>query len=116
MPSEMPWSTIASSLAPKMLSGVRMLVTAGPTFEAVDAVRGLTNRSSGKMGYAVAQAAIDAGARVTLVSGPTALVTPAQAERVNVTSAEDMLQAVKKRVADADAAALGQLCTIFAKG
>lgn len=93
---------IATTLAPKTLSGVRMLVTAGPTFEAVDAVRGLTNRSSGKMGYAVAQAAVEAGASVTLVSGPTALATPAHVERVDVTSAEDMLQAVKKRVADAD--------------
>jgi phosphopantothenoylcysteine decarboxylase/phosphopantothenate--cysteine ligase len=79
-----------------------MLITAGPTFEAIDAVRGITNKSSGKMGYAVAQAALDAGARVTLVSGPSALTPPAQAERVDVTSAEDMFQAVRQRVSDAD--------------
>jgi phosphopantothenoylcysteine decarboxylase/phosphopantothenate--cysteine ligase len=79
-----------------------MLITAGPTFEAVDAVRGLTNKSSGKMGYAVARAAIDAGAHVTLISGPTSLSTPAKAERVDVVSAEDMLAAVKQRVSKAD--------------
>src|SRR5688572_3941751 len=88
---------VAPLLASKLLAGVRMLITAGPTFEPIDAVRGLTNRSSGKMGYAVARAAVEAGARVTLVSGPTALPTPAQVERVDVTSADDMLGAVKKR-------------------
>jgi phosphopantothenoylcysteine decarboxylase/phosphopantothenate--cysteine ligase len=93
---------VSALLAPKALSGVRMLITAGPTFEAVDAVRGLTNKSSGKMGYAVARAAADAGARVTLVSGPTSLTAPTQVERVDVVSAEEMLQAVKARVADAD--------------
>jgi phosphopantothenoylcysteine decarboxylase/phosphopantothenate--cysteine ligase len=84
------------------LAGVRVLVTAGPTFEAIDAVRGLTNKSSGKMGYAIAHAALDAGADVTLVTGPTALDAPPGARRVDVVSAEDMLQAVKARVADAD--------------
>lgn len=93
---------VAAKLGPKALAGVRMLVTAGPTFEAIDAVRGLTNRSSGKMGYAVARAAIEAGAHVTLISGPTGLATPTQVERVDVTSAEDMLSAVKKRVTKAD--------------
>jgi phosphopantothenoylcysteine decarboxylase/phosphopantothenate--cysteine ligase len=93
---------VSALLAPKALSGVRMLITAGPTFEAVDAVRGLTNKSSGKMGYAVARAALEAGARVTLVSGPTSLAAPAQSERVDVVSAEEMLNAVKARVADAD--------------
>ena len=93
---------VVAKLAPKPLDGVRMLITAGPTFEAIDAVRGITNRSSGKMGYAVARAAVEAGARVTLVSGPTALDSPPQVERVDVTSAEDMLNAVKKRVAAAD--------------
>jgi phosphopantothenoylcysteine decarboxylase/phosphopantothenate--cysteine ligase len=93
---------VAERLAPKTLQGVRMLVTAGPTFERVDAVRGLTNRSSGKMGYAVARAAVDAGAKVTLISGPTALAAPARVERVDVTSADDMLAAVKQRVAKAD--------------
>ena len=93
---------VIAKLSPKTLEGVRMLVTAGPTFEAIDAVRGITNRSSGKMGYALAQAAVEAGARVTLVSGPTALDPPPQVERVDVMSAEDMLAAVKQRVGTAD--------------
>jgi phosphopantothenoylcysteine decarboxylase/phosphopantothenate--cysteine ligase len=93
---------VTALLSPKALAGVRMLVTAGPTFEAIDAVRGLTNQSSGKMGYAVARAAVEAGADVTLVSGPTSLAAPARVERVDVVSADDMLSAVKKRVAKAD--------------
>ncbi|HUP96253.1 MAG TPA: bifunctional phosphopantothenoylcysteine decarboxylase/phosphopantothenate--cysteine ligase CoaBC [Burkholderiales bacterium] len=93
---------LTALLAPKALAGVRMLVTAGPTFEAVDAVRGLTNKSSGKMGYAVARAAVEAGAQVTLISGPTSLTAPARVERVDVVSAEDMLSAVKQRVSGAD--------------
>jgi phosphopantothenoylcysteine decarboxylase/phosphopantothenate--cysteine ligase len=93
---------VTALLAPKSLAGVRMLITAGPTFEAVDAVRGLTNRSSGKMGYALARAAIEAGAQVTLVSGPTSLTAPSQAERVDVVSADDMLEAVNARVGAAD--------------
>jgi len=93
---------VSALLAPKSLAGVRMLVTAGPTFEAIDAVRGLTNKSSGKMGYAVARAALEAGAEVTLVSGPSSLAAPAHARRVDVVSAEDMLSAVKARVALSD--------------
>jgi phosphopantothenoylcysteine decarboxylase/phosphopantothenate--cysteine ligase len=93
---------VSALLSPRALSGVRMLITAGPTFEAVDAVRGVTNRSSGKMGYAVARAAIEAGAHVTLVSGPTGLAAPAQADRVDVVSAEGMLNAVTARIADTD--------------
>jgi phosphopantothenoylcysteine decarboxylase/phosphopantothenate--cysteine ligase len=93
---------VDSLLAPKALEGIRMLITAGPTFEAVDAVRGLTNKSSGKMGYAVARAALDAGARVTLISGPTQLSAPSMAERVDVVSADDMLNAVKARVPQSD--------------
>ncbi|HEY7656068.1 MAG TPA: bifunctional phosphopantothenoylcysteine decarboxylase/phosphopantothenate--cysteine ligase CoaBC [Burkholderiales bacterium] len=93
---------VTAFLAPKTLRGARVLITAGPTFETIDAVRGLTNRSSGKMGYAVARAALEAGARVTLISGPTSLATPAGAQRVDVVSARDMFAAVKKRVADAD--------------
>ncbi len=93
---------VTAKLGPKALAGVRMLVTAGPTFEAIDAVRGLTNRSSGKMGYAVARAAVEAGAHVTLISGPTGLAAPSKVDRVDVTSAEDMLSAVKKRVTKAD--------------
>ena len=84
------------------LAGKRVLVTAGPTREALDPVRYLSNRSSGKMGYAVAAAARDAGARVTLVSGPTALGAPAGVERVDVVSAADMHDAVLARAADAD--------------
>ena len=61
---------------PKLLAGKRVLVTAGPTFEPIDPVRGLTNRSSGKMGFAIARAAADAGAEVTLVAGPVGLETP----------------------------------------
>ena len=76
------------------LAGKRMVITAGPTFEAIDPVRGLTNRSSGKMGYAVAQAAAEAGADVCLVSGPTCLATPAGVRRIDVQSAAEMRDAV----------------------
>jgi phosphopantothenoylcysteine decarboxylase/phosphopantothenate--cysteine ligase len=76
------------------LAGKRILVTAGPTFEPIDPVRGLTNLSSGKMGYAVAQAAAEAGAEVCLVSGPTCLATPAGVRRIDVQSAADMRHAV----------------------
>jgi len=86
---------------PKVLSGKRVLVTAGPTFEPIDPVRGITNSSSGKMGYAIARAARDAGAEVILVSGPTALAGPARVRRVNVQSARDMLDAVMAEVASA---------------
>jgi len=84
------------------LQGVKILITAGPTYEAIDAVRGITNRSSGKMGYAVAQAALEMGAEVTLVSGPVALASPRGAQVVNVISAGEMFGAVKQRVAQAD--------------
>jgi len=93
---------VTAFLAPKSLRGTRVLITAGPTFETIDAVRGITNRSSGKMGYAVARAALEAGARVSLISGPTSLTAPAGAQRVDVVSARDMFEAVKKRVADTD--------------
>ncbi len=84
------------------LEGVNVLLTAGPTYEAIDAVRGITNRSSGKMGYAVAQAALELGAEVTLISGPTALRTPQGAQVVHVTSAAEMFEAVKQHVAACD--------------
>ena len=84
------------------LSGKKILITAGPTYEAIDAVRGITNRSSGKMGYAVAQAALELGADVTLISGPTALGKPEGAHRVSVTSAAEMFEAVKQRVVGCD--------------
>jgi len=80
--------------APKLLAGRRALVTAGPTFEAIDPVRGLTNRSSGKMGYAVARALSEAGAEVTLVSGPTALAAPRGVHRIGIESAIQMRDAV----------------------
>ena len=82
------------------LAGETVLVTAGPTCEDIDPVRFLTNRSSGKMGYAVAAAAARRGAKVLLVSGPTSLETPQGVERVNVRSAEDMQQAVHARFSD----------------
>ncbi len=78
---------------PKALAGQRVLITAGPTFEAIDPVRGITNRSSGKMGFALARAAQEAGADVTLVAGPVALPTPQGVRRIDVQSAQDMLQA-----------------------
>lgn len=84
----------------ELLSGVKILITAGPTYEAIDAVRGITNRSSGKMGYAIAQAALELGAQVTLVSGPTALARPVGAHIVDVTSAAQMFAAVQQHVSD----------------
>jgi phosphopantothenoylcysteine decarboxylase / phosphopantothenate---cysteine ligase len=93
---------LASPPTAKVLSGKRVLLTAGPTFEAIDPVRGLTNRSSGKMGFALAQAAAEAGAQVTLVSGPTMLPTPAGVARVDVTSAAQMADAVSANVAASD--------------
>ncbi|MEO1767171.1 bifunctional phosphopantothenoylcysteine decarboxylase/phosphopantothenate--cysteine ligase CoaBC [Thiobacter aerophilum] len=87
---------------PKLLAGKRVLVTAGPTWEAVDAVRGITNRSSGKMGYAVARAALEAGAKVTLITGPTALKPPRGAHVIPVVSAQEMLNAVNAEVGEAD--------------
>lgn len=93
---------IEAFFQPKLLQGSHVLITAGPTFEAIDAVRGITNSSSGKMGYAVARAAIEAGAEVTLVSGPTCLKPPAGARVVNVTTAQQMLKAVNENVNWAD--------------
>ena len=94
--------SILAFLAPKRLAGRKVLVTAGPTFEAIDTVRGITNMSSGKMGYAIAEAAAALGAEVTLVSGPTALTAPAQSHFVYVTSAAEMFNAVKAHVAGTD--------------
>jgi phosphopantothenoylcysteine decarboxylase/phosphopantothenate--cysteine ligase len=87
---------------PKALAGQRVLMTAGPTFEAIDPVRGITNLSSGRMGYAVAQAAARAGAKVTLVSGLVALPSPWGVERISVCSALEMHKAVLERVSEAD--------------
>lgn len=87
---------------PKLLDGRRVLVTAGPTEEPVDPVRVLTNRSSGKMGYAIARAAREAGAEVTLVSGPVALATPPGVARIDVRTAEQMFEVVKSAAKSAD--------------
>ena len=91
---------IAASLVPKRLAGHKVLITAGPTFEALDPVRGLTNHSSGKMGFAIAAAARAAGAQVTLVAGPVHLPTPRGVRRINVQSARDMLIAVQSALED----------------
>ena len=85
---------IIAFFTPKVLAGQRVLVTAGPTYEAIDPVRGITNLSSGKMGFAVARAAREAGADVTLVAGPVSLPTPRGVARVDVTSASNMLEVV----------------------
>jgi len=93
---------IEAFFQPKLLVGKRVLVTAGPTEEPIDPVRAITNASSGKMGYAVARAVHEAGARVTLVSGPVALAAPAGVERISVRSAEQMFEAVKKAAGSSD--------------
>lgn len=85
-----------------LLQGKRLLITAGPTREAIDPVRFLTNRSSGKMGYAIANAATAMGAHVTLISGPVALECPPGVRRIGVESAADMLVATQAHAADAD--------------
>ena len=99
---ELITNEIISWLQPKMLQGKNVMVTAGPTYEAIDAVRGITNASSGKMGYAVAQAARDAGANVTLISGKTNLTPPSRARFISIVSAKDMLDAVLQEVDHAD--------------
>ena len=89
---------IVAFFTPKVLAGQRVLVTAGPTYEAIDPVRGITNLSSGKMGFAIARAAREAGAEVTLVAGPVSLPTPRGVARIDVKSASNMLAAVMGRV------------------
>jgi phosphopantothenoylcysteine decarboxylase/phosphopantothenate--cysteine ligase len=91
---------LTSFFQPKPLAGQHVLVTAGPTFEAIDPVRGITNHSSGKMGFAVARAAAEAGAQVTLVAGPVSQATPRGVSRIDVQSAREMLDATL-RAADA---------------
>lgn len=86
----------------KTLAGKRVLITAGPTFEPIDPVRGITNLSSGKMGYAIAQAAWEAGAKVSLVSGPTALDAPYGVQRQQVQTAQQMHDAVMAQVEQQD--------------
>ena len=93
---------VISAFAPKPLLGKHVLVSAGPTFEAIDPVRGITNLSSGKMGFALAQAAALAGAQVSLVAGPVSLATPYGVSRTNVRSALDMHAAVMAQLPRAD--------------
>lgn len=85
-----------------LLSGRRVLITAGPTREAIDPVRYISNHSSGKMGFSLARAAVDAGAAVTLVTGPVSLVTPDRVHRINVESAEEMYQSVLRVLGEAE--------------
>ena len=96
---------------PKLLAGQRILITAGPTYEAIDPVRGITNLSSGKMGFALARAAHEAGADVTLVAGPVSLATPCGVARINVRSAREMGVAVAQQV---DAATVFIACAAVA--
>ncbi|MFH1873056.1 MAG: bifunctional phosphopantothenoylcysteine decarboxylase/phosphopantothenate--cysteine ligase CoaBC [Pseudomonadota bacterium] len=91
-----------ASLQVKSLAGKRVLLTAGPTFEALDPVRGLTNSSSGKMGFSLARACAEAGAEVTLVAGPVALTTPRGVYRVDVKSALQMREAVMQALPGKD--------------
>ena len=84
------------------LDGLKAVITAGPTWEALDPVRGLSNKSSGKMGYAVAAAAVEAGAKVTLISGPVALPAPERLNVIQVLSAQEMHDAVHAQISDAD--------------
>jgi phosphopantothenoylcysteine decarboxylase/phosphopantothenate--cysteine ligase len=95
-PSEL-LEDVIGFFAAKLLSGQHVLVTAGPTYEAIDPVRGITNLSSGKMGFAIARAAYEAGAKVTLVAGPVSLPTPRGVQRIDVTSALQMQQAVAQQ-------------------
>jgi phosphopantothenoylcysteine decarboxylase/phosphopantothenate--cysteine ligase len=97
------FAAVMASAQPKVLAGKHVLLTAGPTFEAIDPVRGITNTSSGKMGFALAQAAAEAGAVVTLVSGPTPLPTPPGVQRIDVTSAAQMAKAVDGSLRGVDA-------------
>ena len=92
---------VIAFFTPKVLSGQLVLVTAGPTYEAIDPVRGITNLSSGKMGFAIARAAREAGAEVTLVAGPVGLPTPRGVNRLDVKSASNMLDAVMEHACKA---------------
>src|SRR3954462_10190011 len=93
---------IVGFLQPKPLAGKRVVVTAGPPFEALDPIRGITNHSSGKMGFAIARSAREAGAEVTLVAGPVSVPTPRGVRRIDVKSARDMLAATEAEMAGAD--------------
>jgi phosphopantothenoylcysteine decarboxylase/phosphopantothenate--cysteine ligase len=101
-PLQLAESLLAPPANAGLLSGLNVLITAGPTRERLDPVRYLTNRSSGKMGFAVAAAAKEAGAHVTIVTGPVQLETPAGITRIDVESAREMFAAVHRHVGDAD--------------
>ena len=101
-PIQLAESVLSPPVNDGLLAGLNVLITAGPTRERLDPVRYLTNRSSGKMGFAVAAAAREAGAHVTLVSGPVQLPTPTGVTRINVESARDMYAAVHRHVGEAD--------------
>lgn len=94
---------IEAHFGEKPLQGRKILVSAGPTREAIDPVRFISNRSSGKMGYALAEAAQEMGARVTLVSGPTALAAPRGVEKIDVTSAGEMFEVIRDRAGEQEA-------------
>jgi phosphopantothenoylcysteine decarboxylase / phosphopantothenate---cysteine ligase len=101
-PTQLAEALLAPPVNAGLLAGLNVLITAGPTRERLDPVRYLTNRSSGKMGFAVAEAAREAGAHVTVVTGPVQLQTPTGVTRINVESARDMYAAVHRQVGDAD--------------
>ena len=101
-PADLVEAVLPTSARSGALAGRKVLVTAGPTRERIDPVRFITNRSSGKMGYAVAEAARDAGAEVVIVSGPVSLPTPYGCRRVDVETAEQMMNAVSERLAGTD--------------
>lgn len=95
-------ASVCSLFETRMLEGKTVVITAGPTREAIDPVRYISNHSSGKMGYALAQAAVDAGAKTVLISGPTNLPTPTHVTRVDVTSAEEMYSATMDAISSCD--------------
>ncbi len=99
---EVLFEAILRALRPKDMAGLKVLVTAGPTREKIDPVRYISNHSTGKMGYAIARAAISRGAEVTLVTGKTDLTPPGEADTVEIVSAADMARAVKERARDQD--------------
>ena len=93
---------VADSFQNKDLTGKTVLITAGPTREAIDPVRYISNRSSGKMGFAIAEAVVEAGGRAILVSGPVNLATPARVERIDVVTSDEMFEAVFQQIQQAD--------------
>jgi phosphopantothenoylcysteine decarboxylase/phosphopantothenate--cysteine ligase len=101
-PLDLADRALALVSAPRVLEGLHVVITAGPTRERIDPVRFISNRSSGKMGFAVAQAAYFAGARVTLISGPVSIDTPPGVERIDVESAEQMYAAVHRELPSTD--------------